>query len=116
MEEGITICLNYESVIRHIYSCKRGDVFAAEAGLIRHLQDVCSKFELNPEDPQKAFEYGLSIGTISAFLVSAIEILIAHDDKNDKLKRLKNDANKAESKNELLDVIKNLSLLLEITK
>ncbi len=53
---------------------------------------------------------------ISAFLVSAIEILIANDDKNEELKRLKNDANKAESKDELLDVIKNLSLLLEITK
>lgn len=52
----------------------------------------------------------------SAFLVSAIEILIANDDKNEELKRLKNDANKAESKDELLDVIKNLSLLLEITK
>lgn len=116
MGTKISIDLNYEYVIRHIYNCERGGVTAAEAGFIRYLGTVCSESESNPEDPKKAFEYGLSIGMISAFLVSAIEILIANDDKNEELKRLKNDANKAESKDELLDVIKNLSLLLEITK
>lgn len=50
------------STLLDIFIIVKGGVTAAEAGFIRHLGTVCSESESNPEDPKKAFEYGLSIG------------------------------------------------------
>lgn len=72
--------MQYEMLIRHAFSCRRGGVYGAEAGIFDSLVAQVAK-PIHGDAPKPNFEMGLAMGVVISWMKAAFQKI--HDDNMD---------------------------------